>query len=117
MQHQKHPTMKAGEDLEAYRRVKINSSKEVVYADVTEFAQYITKVKVASGDYVGLQSINDGGSVEVIAEAACNTIGGPVYGRNNGMVSQSSADSAVVVGHAKRTCAVGETLEYEQTIG
>lgn len=114
-QHQSNPTttLVAGEALEANRYVTLDSSGEAVYADAGDDAQYATLHAAASGDPVTVRSLNAGGSVEITAAAAVTTLGADAYIRDNGTVSESSADSAVRKGVFKGTAAVGATVEVE----
>lgn len=61
---------KAGEALEAFRRVKLNSSSEAVYADATDREIGITEHAVASGDHVTVRLRNMPGTVRLVAAAA-----------------------------------------------
>ena len=118
--HQPQPTtsLPAGEALEAYRLAKINSSGQAVYADAGDRPQYLTLEKIDTvGEMIGLRSLNAGGSIEVITEAAVTNVGAVLYCRNDGKISESSADSAVRVGYAKKAGAINGTVEAEISVG
>jgi len=107
-------TFKAGEDLAAHRRVKIENATsttppEVVYADAGEQAIGVTERAVDDGDYVAVKLEGCGGSREVEA-ADTFSIGATLYAANDGKVSDSSNGTAI--GIAKEACtAAGDIVE------
>lgn len=107
-------TFKAGEDLEAHRRVKIESGTttsppEVVYADAGEQAIGVTERSVEDGDYVAVKLEGCGGSREVEA-ADTFSLGATLYAAADGKVSDTSSGTAI--GIAKEACtAAGDIVE------
>jgi hypothetical protein len=93
-------TFKAGEALEARRRVKIesgttNDPPEVVYADAGEDYEGITEYAVADGEMVACKLKNAPGTFEVecLVDSAIAR-GTVLYGADDGMVSDASSGSA-----------------------
>ena len=115
MQHQPLAvtTLKCGGTVYAYRYGKLDASGDVVLAGLADDAQYLICADGVDGDYVACRSLNAGGSVEVKTEAAITTPGAAAYIRAGGMVSESSAGTAIKKGYFKRTAAIGETVEVE----
>lgn len=99
--HTKSPkTFTAGEDLEARRRVKIESGTttsppEVVYADAGETPIGVTEYAVDDGDLVAVKLWNDGGSFEIesIISSAI-AVGASLYGAADGRLSDAVSGSA-----------------------
>lgn len=93
-------TFKAGEALEARRRVKIESGTvttppEVVYADAGEDFIGITEYAVADGDPVAVKIMTSPGTFEVecLIDSAIAR-GTVLYGANDGRLSDASSGSA-----------------------
>jgi hypothetical protein len=84
----------AGEDLEAYRRVKLSagSGSQVEYADAGEDFIGITGAKVASGDFVTVNLKTRGKTFKVVAADAI-AVGGSFYGSDDGKVSATVSGS------------------------
>jgi len=94
------PTFKAGEDLAANRRVKIESGTtttppEVVYADAGEDYIGVTKYAVLDGELVACWPNNYPGviPIECVVDSAI-TYGTTLYGAADGKVSDASSGSA-----------------------
>lgn len=96
-------TFKAGEDLEARRRVKIesgttNDPPEVVYADAGEDAVGVTEYAVSDGDMVAVKLLNMAGTFEIECTVSSAIGRGTVlYAAADGKVSDASSGSAVGV--------------------
>jgi len=93
-------TFKAGEDLEAKRRVKIesgttNDPPEIVYADAGEDFIGVTEYAVADGDMVAVKMNNAPGifEIECIVDSAIGR-GTVLYGAADGKVSDESSGTA-----------------------
>lgn len=93
-------TFKAGEDLAARRRVKIesgttNDPPEVVYADAGEDFIGVTEFAVEDGEMVTVKLINGGGTFEIecTVDSAIGR-GTVLYGAADGKVSDASSGSA-----------------------
>ena len=93
-------TFKAGEALEAKRRVKVesgttNDPPEVVYADAGEDYIGVTEYAVADGDMVAVKMLNAAGvfEIECIVDSAIGR-GTTLYGADDGMVSDTASGSA-----------------------
>lgn len=91
----------AGEDLEAYRRVKIESGTttsppEVVYADAGEACIGTTLAPAKDGETVTLKLLNDSGT-RLVEAADSFAVGAVLYGANDGKVSDSASGSAQFV--------------------
>ena len=84
----------AGEDLEAYRRVKLSSGSgtQVEYADAGEDFIGITGAKVVSGDFVTVNLKTRGKTFKVVAVDAI-AVGGDFYVAADGKVSASVSGS------------------------
>jgi hypothetical protein len=78
----------AGEALEAFRRVKLNSSNQVVYAGVNDRDHGITEHAAASGDHVTVRLRNMPGTVRLIAAGACSALD-VLYGAASGKVDDA----------------------------
>lgn len=78
----------AGEDLEAYRRVKLSagSGSQVEYADAGEACIGITAAKAAQGEHVSVDLKTTGRTFKMVAAGAI-TVGGNFYGANDGKIS------------------------------
>ena len=96
-------TFKAGEDLEAKRRVKIesgttNDPPEVVYADAGEDSIGVTEYAVDDGDMVAVKLWTAPGSFEIECDVSSAIARGTVlYGAADGKVSDASSGSALGV--------------------
>ncbi len=91
----------AGEDLNAFCRVKLNTTEdEVVYADAGDVAIGITLDKVSSGDPVGVRMSNHPGTALARAAGAF-TYGDAIYGAADGEVDDDN--SGLYVGIALET--------------
>lgn len=84
----------AGEDLEAYRRVKLGagSGTQVVYADAGEAFIGFTAVKVVQSEMVSVDLKMTGRTFKVVA-AGVIAVGGSFYGANDGKVSATVSGS------------------------
>ncbi len=94
-------TFRAGEDLEAYRRVKIDTSGsqspiDVIYADAGEAAIGVTRYAADDTELVAIKLLNYPGSVEVEAAGAL-TVGQTAYGAADGKIASTSSGSALGV--------------------
>ena len=78
----------AGEDLEAYRRVKLSagSGSQVEYADAGEDFIGVTAVKASQNEHVTVDLKTRGRTFKVVALDAI-TAGGDFYGADDGKVS------------------------------
>jgi hypothetical protein len=118
MSTSQYPTFIAGEALEPFRRVKIESGTvttppEVVYADAGE--QHIGttgNVRIADGAPVAIIPRNATGTVEICA-ADTFSIGATLYGADDGKVSDTSSGSAIAQAKAACTTA-GDIIEVVQ---
>ena len=93
-------TFKAGEDLEARRRVKIESGTvttppEIVYADAGEDFIGVTEYAVSDGDPVAVKMQNAQGTFEIecLVDSAIAR-GTVLYGAADGRVSDASSGTA-----------------------
>ncbi|OGX06475.1 MAG: hypothetical protein A2Z88_03395 [Omnitrophica WOR_2 bacterium GWA2_47_8] len=84
----------AGEDLEAYRRVKLSagSGTQVEYADAGEGFIGITADKVSQGDFVTVNLKTRGRTFKVVADGVI-AVGGSLYGAADGKVSATVSGS------------------------
>lgn len=89
----------AGEALEAYRRVKLNSSGQVVYADAFDASIGITDDKVASGDTVTVRLHGVPGTRKMVCAAAV-TAGAFVYADVDGKVNDAYVGTGLMEGIA-----------------
>lgn len=104
----------AGEDLEAKRRVKIESGTtttppEVVYADAGEQHIGVTEFAVSDGDIVSIRLRNYPGTCEIEA-ADTFSVAASLYGADDGKVSDTSSGSAIGIAHEACTAA-GDIVE------
>jgi len=78
----------AGEDLEAYRRVKLSagSGSQVEYADAGEDFIGITSAKASQNEHITVDLKTRGRTFKVVALDAI-TAGGDFYGADDGKVS------------------------------
>jgi len=95
-------TFKAGEALEARRRVKIesgttNDPPEVVYADAGESFIGVTEYAVADGDMVSVRMVGIGAvEIECLVDSAIAR-GTVLYGGADGVVTDASSGSAQAI--------------------
>ena len=94
-------TFRAGEDLEAHRRVKIDTSGtqspiDVVYAGAGEAAIGVTTHAADDTELVTIQLLNYPGSFECEAAVAF-TVGATAYGAASGKISTVSSGTAIGV--------------------
>lgn len=93
-------TFKAGEALEANRRVKIesgttNDPPEVVYADAGEAYIGVTEYAVADGDMVAVKLKNADGTFEIECDIGTAIArGATLYGAADGKVSDTVSGTA-----------------------
>jgi hypothetical protein len=78
----------AGEALEVFRRVKINSSGQVVYAGVGEEAHGVTQAAAESGYSATIKLINGTGTFRIACSAAV-VRGALLYGTASGKVDDA----------------------------
>lgn len=97
----------AGEDLEAYRRVKLSSGSgtQVEYADAGEDFIGVTAAKAVSGDFVTVNLKTAGRTFKVEA-AETFSAGAALYGADDGKVKDTSEGN--VIGTALEACAGGD---------
>jgi len=86
----------AGEDLEAYRRVKLStgSGTQVEYADAGEAFIGFTASKVSSGDFVTVNLKSTGRTFKMVAGGAIS-VGANFYGANDGKISATVSGSII----------------------
>lgn len=99
----------AGEALEAYRRVKLNSSGRVVYADAGEEFIGFTTNKVASGELVSVALRSAARTYKAVAAEAF-ALGATLYGANDGKVQDTASGSAQAIALEAAT-ADGDVVE------
>jgi len=101
----------AGEELEAYRRVKLStgSGSQVEYADAGEACIGITAAKAALGEHVSVDLKSSGRTFKMVAAGAISA-GGSVYGANDGKISATVSGS--IIGKAlEASTSDGEVVE------
>lgn len=117
-------TLVAGEALEAYRLVYVNSSGNAMYATANIRGTHYTLAVAASGARVACEEL-EVGSVAKITAAAALSVGGNAYGAASGKVSSASAgicygvvaDSAFADGdYAAVTIGAGPALVNGYTV-
>lgn len=86
-------TFTAGAALEAYRRVKLDGSGNVIYAGAGEECIGVTTDKVASGNMVAVALRSSGRSFKAVAAGAV-TAGAVIYGAANGKVDDAASGTA-----------------------
>jgi hypothetical protein len=86
-------TLIAGEALAIYRRIKINSSGQAVYAVAGEVADGITQEAVASGAACQVKLLNGNGTFRVTCSAAV-VRGALLYGTAAGKVDDAGLGAA-----------------------
>jgi hypothetical protein len=97
-------TVRAGEDLEIFRRVNIDTNGEAVYSDNATY-DGVTQTKVADGEMVAVALKTSGRTFDVIASGAV-TLGATIYGAADGTVGVTENGSAI----GKALDATTETL-------
>ena len=107
-------TFTAGEDLEAYRRVKL-SSGAVVYADAGEEFIGVTQEKVLNGDPVTIALRASDRTYKMVAAGAI-TAGNVFYGANDGKIQASASGTAQGTAIEAAT-ADGDVIECFQNNG
>lgn len=107
-------TFVAGEDLEAFRRVKL-SSGEVVYADAGEEFIGVTISKVSDGGYVGVAMRSAARTYKMVAAGAF-ALGAVLYGAADGKVDDAVSGTAQGVALEAAT-ADGDIVECLQNNG
>jgi hypothetical protein len=86
----------AGEDLEAYRRVKLSTSSgsQVEYADAGEAFIGITAAKVAQGDFASVNLKTTGRTFKMVASGVI-AVGANFYGAVDGKISATVSGSII----------------------
>jgi len=94
-------TFTAGEDLEAHRRVKIDTAvttadpAEVIYADAGEDHIGVTEYAADDGDLIAVKLCTGPGSFEVECTVdSAITLGTVLYGADDGKISDASSGTA-----------------------
>lgn len=100
-------TMTAGEDLAAYRLVKI-SSGEAVYADGGDEPIGVVRSAVSDGDNVAVWPLR--GGIETVTAADAITDGAALYTANDGKVSDSANGNQIGVNMNGSSASSGETF-------
>ena len=87
---------KAGEDLEAFRRVKLSAGTgdTVVYSDAGEDFIGITAAKVVSGDFVSVDFKTRGRTFKAVAVGILG-VGDSFYGAADGKVGPTVSGSII----------------------
>lgn len=111
-------TFTAGEDLEAHRRVKIDSSEssadpaEVLYADAGEDFIGITEYAADDGDPIAVRMNSAPGTFEVeCAVDSAIELGTVLYGAADGKVSDASSGTAQGISIEPGTVSSGDIIE------
>lgn len=97
-------TFPAGEDLAKRRRVKMNSSSEVVYADAGENYVGVTEYAADDGDLVAVRMKNYPGTFKVSAAGAFS-IGDDLWGALDGQVDDTPSGFAQFIAIEAATAA------------
>jgi hypothetical protein len=90
----KHKTIVTAEAIEANRRVKLNASQLLVYADAGEDAVGYSTHYAANGDVLTVKLLNDSGTMLLTSSAAI-AAGASVYGANDGKIDDTASGDAV----------------------
>ena len=100
----------AGEDLEAYRRVKLSagSGSQVEYADAGEDFIGITAAKVAQNDFITVNLKTRGRTFKVVAVDAI-AAGADFFAANDGKVA--SANGSAIGKALEASTSDGEVIE------
>lgn len=89
----------AGEDLEAYRRVKLSdgSGSQVEYADQSDSDGFIgiTQAKAVSGDAVAVALKTRGRTFKAVADGSTIAPGTSLYAADDGKVSATASGNVV----------------------
>lgn len=93
----------AGEDLEAYRRVKLDSTGKAVYADAFDVSIGVTDDKVKSGETVTVRLHGFPGTRIFICLTSC-AAGATLYGADDGKVDDTYAGTGLQEGVALEAC-------------
>ena len=80
----------AGEALEPYRRVMLNSSGQAVYADAADESIGVTVNRAASGDAADVKLWSGPGTYPVTASEAISAINTQLYGADDGKVKDTA---------------------------
>mgnify|MGYP003674584751 CR=1 FL=1 len=92
--------------------VKLDTAGTVTIADVTQEAiGTAAEIGIAAGQRIGVDLHNKPGFHIGIAAAAI-TKGAVIYGRDDGEIDDSSADSALRVGRAVEAAAAGDLIQF-----
>lgn len=92
--------------------VKLDAAGTVTIADVTEeIIGFASEIGYASGDSIGIDLLNKPGTHVGIAAAAI-VKGAIIYGRDDGELDDSSADSAIRIGRALEAAAAGDLFMF-----
>ena len=102
-------TLRAGEALEAYRRVKLDSSGDAVYADAGEEFIGFTTSKVADAELVSIALRSAARTYKAVAAEAF-AINATLYGAADGKVADTSSGTAQGVALEEATAA-GDIVE------
>ncbi|MFA6635694.1 MAG: hypothetical protein WCV56_01090 [Candidatus Omnitrophota bacterium] len=86
----------AGEDLEAYRRVKLSagSGTQVEYADAGEDFIGVTAAKTLQNDFVTV-ALKSAGRTFKLSAGEAFAVGATLYGANDGKVADTAVGSAI----------------------
>jgi hypothetical protein len=105
-------TLTAGEELAAFRRVKLNgtTSRSVVYADAGEDFIGVTQSAAASGAAVTIKRKFSPGSFKVTVSADTAALNAQLYGANDGKVSTVASGAPQFFG-LERGTADGAIIE------
>lgn len=86
-------TFRAAEDLEIFRRVKVNTDGEVEYSDNATY-DGVTQAKVSEDEMVPVALKTTGRTFDVITTGAV-TLGATIYGQADGAVGVSANGTAI----------------------
>ena len=100
----------AGEALEAYRRVKLNSSGEAIYADADDHALGTTEAVAASGAHVAVRMMNCPGS-RLATAAGAFSINDVLYGAADGKVDDATTGGPGIFRALQAAAGDGEQVE------
>lgn len=90
--------------------VKLDAAGTVTIADVTEeIIGFAAEPAYEAGQSIGIDLLNKPGTHIAIAAAAI-VKGAVIYGRDDGEVDDSSADSAIRIGRALEAAAAGDLI-------
>lgn len=106
--------------ISAYRGVVISSNGGVTYAGNAQIPDGFAQIDVASGDYVNVRHLLDGGTQKCTLTAAPVTIGDILYA---GALGRVSSTGTITVGKSLTTtggaanAANGSVIEFIPAIG